>query len=68
MSYGIAYAGAESEYNDAEAVIFGIPYDHTACFKAGAREGPTAIRRASYQVEEIHFEHGLDQRQLEVCD
>ena len=68
MSYGIAYAGAESEYNDAEAVIFGIPYDHTACFKAGAREGPTAIRRASYNFEEIHFEHGLDQRQLEVCD
>ncbi len=68
MSYGIAYAGAESEYNDAEAVIFGIPYDHTACFKAGAREAPTAIRRASYNFEEIHFEHGIHQRRLEVYD
>ncbi len=68
MSYGIAYAGAESEYNDADAVIFGIPYDHTACFKAGAREGPTAIRRASYNFEEIHFEHGLHERTLQVCD
>lgn len=68
MSYGIAYAGAESEYNDAEAVIFGIPYDHTACFKAGAREAPTAIRRASYNFEEIHFEHGVHQRRLEVYD
>lgn len=68
MSYGIAYAGAESEYNDADAVIFGIPYDHTACFKAGAREAPTAIRRASYNFEEIHFEHGLHERTLQVCD
>ena len=68
MSYGLAYAGAESEYNDAEAVIFGIPYDHTACFKAGAREAPTAIRRASYNFEEIHFEHGIHQRRLEVYD
>ena len=68
MSYGLAYAGAESEYNDAEAVIFGIPYDHTACFKAGAREAPTSIRRASYNFEEIHFEHGIHQRRLEVYD
>ena len=32
MSYGIGYAGAEADYNDADVVIFGIPYDHTACF------------------------------------
>ena len=68
MSYGIGYAGAEADYNDADVVIFGIPYDHTACFKAGAREAPTAIRRASYNFEEIHFEHGIHQPHLEVCD
>lgn len=68
MAFGISYAGAESEYDDADAVIFGIPYDHTACFKAGAREAPGAIRRASYNFEEIHFEHGLHQPALKVCD
>ena len=68
MSYGIGYAGAESDYNDADAVIFGIPYDHTACFKAGAREAPWTIRRASYNFEEIHFEHGVDQPVLNVYD
>ena len=68
MSYGIGYAGAEAEYNDADVVIYGIPYDHTCCFKAGAREAPTAIRRASYNFEEIHFEHGIHQNHLEVCD
>lgn len=68
MAYGVSYAGAESDYESADAVIFGIPYDHTASFKAGAREGPTAIRRASYNFEEIHFEHGLDQPILNVHD
>lgn len=68
MSYGIGYAGAEAEYNDADVVIYGIPYDHTSCFKAGAREAPTAIRRASYNFEEIHFEHGIHQNLPSICD
>lgn len=68
MSYGIGYAGAESDYNEADIVIFGIPYDHTACFKAGAREAPWAIRRASYNFEEMHFEHGIHQELPAVHD
>lgn len=68
MSYGLNYADADAEFNDADAVIFGIPYDHTASFKAGAREAPWAVRRASYNFEEFHFEHGLDQHQPRVCD
>ena len=68
MVYGVTYADADAEYNDADAVIFGVPYDHTASFKAGAREAPTAVRRASYNFEEFHFEHGLDQNQPVVCD
>ncbi|MDD4222880.1 MAG: arginase family protein, partial [Candidatus Methanomethylophilus sp.] len=51
MPYGVTYADADADYNDADAVIFGIPYDHTASFKAGAREAPTAVRRASYNFE-----------------
>ena len=61
MSYGLSYAGADGEYDECDVFLFGVRYDHTACFKAGAREGPDAIRRASYNFEEIHFEHGLNQ-------
>ncbi len=68
MAYGVTYADAEAEYNEADAVIFGVPYDHTASYKAGAREAPTAVRQASYNFEEFHFEHGLDQYQPAVCD
>lgn len=68
MSYGIGYAGADSDYDEADIVIFGIPYDHTTCFKAGAREAPWAIRRASYNFEEMHFEHGIHQELPAVHD
>ena len=68
MAFGISYAGAESEYDGSDVVIYGIPYDHTSCFKAGAREAPAAIRRASYNFEEIHFEHGIHQPALNICD
>ncbi|MDR2846081.1 MAG: arginase family protein, partial [Candidatus Methanoplasma sp.] len=68
LPYGISYAGAESDYDDADAVIVGIPYDRTASFKSGAREAPAHIRRASYNFEEIHFEHGLDLPELNIHD
>ena len=68
MPYGISYAGAESDYDSADAFILGIPYDRTSSFKAGAREAPFQIRRASYNFEEFHFEHGLDLPQLNIFD
>lgn len=58
MPNGISFADAESSYNDADICIYGIPYDHTSCFRAGAREGPMAVRRGSYNFEQTHFEHG----------
>lgn len=61
MPYGLSYAGADTEYEEADAFLVGVQYDRTASFRAGAREAPNAIRQASYNFEEFHFEHGLDQ-------
>lgn len=68
MSFGTSFADSESTYSDAQICIYGIPYDHTACFRAGAREAPSAIRRCSYNFERTHFEHGLNQPELDVFD
>ncbi|MDY0293222.1 MAG: agmatinase [Candidatus Methanomethylophilaceae archaeon] len=68
MPYGTSYAGADSDYDDADIVIVGVPYDHTSCFRAGSREAPAAIRRASYNFEETHFEHGVGQTRPRVHD
>ena len=58
MPNGISFADAEASYGDADICLYGVPYDHTSCFRAGAREAPSAIRRCSYNFEKTHFEHG----------
>lgn len=45
------FADAESSYADARYVIFGVPFDATTTFKAGARDAPAAVRSASYNLE-----------------
>ena len=58
MPNGISFADTEASYGDADICLYGVPYDHTSCFRAGAREAPSAIRRCSYNFEKTHFEHG----------
>lgn len=58
MPQGTSFADADASYNDADFCIYGIPYDRTSSFRAGAREAPSAIRRASYNFERNHYEHG----------
>jgi len=55
--FGLTFADAESDDQSSDAVILGVPYDHTACFRAGSREAPGTVRKASYNFEPIHFEH-----------
>lgn len=45
------FIGCESDYEQAEIVIFGAPFDSTTSYRPGARFGPSAIRRESYGIE-----------------
>ncbi|MEO2117851.1 MAG: agmatinase [Methanocaldococcus sp.] len=42
---------SDGSYEEAEGVIYSIPYDGTTSFKPGAREGGNAIRTASWGLE-----------------
>lgn len=46
------FIGAEEDYNDAQAVILGVPMDYTVSLRPGSRTGPQAIRNISYGLEE----------------
>jgi agmatinase len=46
----------------------GVPYDATATFRHGARDGPAAIRRASYNFETWLLELGLDLDDVAIHD
>lgn len=60
MKFPNYFADAESNFKAAEFVIFGVPYDKTSSFRSGAKEGPNAIRQASWNFETFNFKTGDD--------
>ena len=62
------FAGGNSEYKDARYAIFGVPYDGTTSFKPGTRDGPRAIREASYNFETFMPSYNLDLASLPLVD
>lgn len=46
-----SWMGACEDYNEADWVIVGLPYDGTTSFRPGTRFGPEAIRAASWGLE-----------------
>jgi len=62
------FACSNSSFEDAEFVIFGIPFDATQSFKPGSRFAPTAIREASWNLENysLYFDFELDF--AKICD
>ncbi len=53
-------ADASASLEDAAFVVIGVPYDATSSYRSGAKEGPSAIRRASYNFETWSLELGMD--------
>jgi agmatinase len=51
MGGELFFADADSNYPDADFVIFGAPFDATSSFRKGSRLAPDAIREASYNFE-----------------
>ncbi|NLL76317.1 MAG: agmatinase [Clostridiales bacterium] len=47
----INFIGCESEYEEAEIVLFGAPFDSTTSYRPGTRFGSQAIRNESYGLE-----------------
>ena len=62
------FADAEAAFDDARFVIWGYPFDGTACFRKGAAAGPAAIRHHSHNFESWLNELGLDLRDVPAHD
>ncbi len=69
------FIGCDAEYEDAQIVMFGAPFDSTTSFRPGARFGSSAIRHESfglevyspYQDKEITDTPIFDSGDLELC-
>lgn len=45
------FIACDCDYNSADTVIFGAPFDSTTSFRPGTRFGPAAVRSESYGIE-----------------
>lgn len=45
------FLGCDSEYQEADIVLYGAPFDSTTSFRPGARFGSSAIRHESFGLE-----------------
>ena len=45
------YMGCETDFDEADTVLFGAPFDSTTSYRPGTRFGAGAIRHESYGIE-----------------
>lgn len=62
------FIGCEAEYEDADTVLFGAPFDSTTSFRPGARFGSRAIRMESYGLETYSPYQDKDLTDYQVFD
>ena len=62
------FADAEAPFDAARFVLFGYPYDGTACFRRGTARAPREIRRYSYNFETHLIELGIDLTDIPIHD
>ncbi len=62
------HADAFFEIDDADFVVIGLPFDSTTSFRSGSRDGPDAVRQASYGFESYDCHYDVDLADLKICD
>lgn len=62
------FISCDSQYNDADIVVFGSPFDGTTSFRPGTRFGPMAIRNDSYGIETYSPYQDKDLSDLNIFD
>ena len=62
------FADADAKLPDADYVVVGLPFDCTASFRSGSRDGPDAIRLASFNFESYDHYYDVDLAELAICD
>ncbi len=68
MSFSNYFADANSDFEESEYVIFGIPYDKTSSFRMGAKKAPDEIRKYSWNFETFNLRNEVDFIDIKVHD
>ncbi|MFQ6128866.1 MAG: agmatinase [Thermoplasmata archaeon] len=64
----LVFADARASLQEAEFVIFGVPFEQAPTFRKGSSLAPTKIREASYNFESYIFEQDIDLDDIQFHD
>jgi len=62
------FSGFRKSFDEAEFVVFGVPFDKTSTYRAGSKFAPSAIREASLNIETYSFRSKFDLEDARICD
>lgn len=62
------FIGCDSDYDSANIVIFGAPFDSTTSYRPGTRFGSSAIRRESFGIETYSLKQDRDLTDYNIFD
>jgi agmatinase len=62
------FLGRTTPYEEADFVLFGVPFDGTSSYLPGARFGPSVIREVSQNLESFSLRSFKDAEDAKVCD
>jgi hypothetical protein len=65
---GNQFADACSSFDEAEFVIYGVPFDATSSFRTGSKWAPLEMRKASYNFETYNGDLDVDMCDVPVHD
>jgi agmatinase len=68
MDFPDYFADAESDFDQADFILFGVPFEKTSSFRHGAHTAPREIRQASWNFESYDFRTGVDLRDIKIHD
>jgi agmatinase len=68
MQFPDYFADAESNFDDASFILFGVPYEKTSSFRHGADKAPYEIRQASWNFERYDLQNNTNFEEIHVHD
>jgi agmatinase len=68
MQFPNYFADAESSFDAASFILFGVPYEKTSSFRHGADKAPYEIRQASWNFERYDLQNHTNFEEIHVHD
>jgi agmatinase len=62
------FSGLGKPFDEADFIVFGVPFDKTSTYRAGSKFAPGAIREASLNIETYSSRSKFDLEDARICD